>query len=580
MHAKLATTAALASAVSAQVHQGFNYGAAFTNGNPKQVQDFQDEFTAAQNLPGHKGFTSARLYTNIQAKTTNTPISAFQAAINTKTTLLLGIWGSSGQATVDTEISALNAAIDQYGSALTDLIAGVSVGSEDLYRNSPTGIEYKAGIGANPGDITGFINCVRGNLTQKGVNAPIGHVDTWTAWVNDSNSAVVQSSDFLGVDMYPYFQTNDSNGIDNGANLFYQALSATQQHSQGKPVWVTETGWPVSGDKSGQAETSVANAKIYWDQVACKILGQINTWWFTLQDAEPDTPNPSFGIIAGPSIKNPPLFDLSCSASNTTLPSNVTTNGQGSSTGSSSSSSTGTSGSGAPGSAPGSSSPSAPGSSAPGSAPGSSAPGSYGSGAPGSSVPGAAGSSGSAGSPGSAPGAAGSAGSSGSAPGNSAPGSYGSGAPGSASGSAPGSAPGSSVPGAAGSAGSAPGSSAPGASGASGSAPGSSAPGASGSTPGSYGSGAAGSAPGSSNGASGAAGSVPGSSSGASPYGASPAGSSSPSYGSSPYGSTPTPGAGSGTNSGRPASYTGAAVANSPQVAMVAGVMGLAALFA
>jgi glucan endo-1,3-beta-D-glucosidase len=197
--------AASISTASAQ-YKGFNYGSTNTDQSPKTLERFQDEFAAAQGLIGASGFNSARLYTMIQAGTTNTPISAIQAAINTKTSLLLGVWASAGQTIIDNEIAALNAAIAQYGTAFTDLIVAISVGSEDLYRISPTGIVNKSGAGAEPIEVASYINQVRGVLNNAGISKPVGHVDTWTAWVNGSNSAVIEASDFLGMDGYPYFQ--------------------------------------------------------------------------------------------------------------------------------------------------------------------------------------------------------------------------------------------------------------------------------------------------------------------------------------------------------------------------------------
>lgn len=78
--------------------------------------------------------------------------------------------------------------------------------------------------------------------------------------------------------------------------------------------------WPVSGATENQAVPSVANAKTYWDQVGCnKLFGKINTYWFTLQDAFPTTPNPSFGIV-GTDLSTNPLFDLSCSGASSAVP--------------------------------------------------------------------------------------------------------------------------------------------------------------------------------------------------------------------------------------------------------------------
>jgi glucan endo-1,3-beta-D-glucosidase len=197
--------AALIATAAAQ-SKGFNYGSTNDDGSVRDQGQFQALFTTAQGLVGAPGFLSARLYTTIQAGTTNTPISAIPAAISTQTTLLLGLWASAGQGNIDNEIAALNAAISQYGSSFTDLIVGVSVGSEDLYRVSPTGIGNESGAGANPADVVAYINQVRAALSAAGISKPIGHVDTWTAWVNGSNSAVITASDFLGMDAYPYYQ--------------------------------------------------------------------------------------------------------------------------------------------------------------------------------------------------------------------------------------------------------------------------------------------------------------------------------------------------------------------------------------
>lgn len=298
---------------AAAQYKGFNYGNTLTTGAPKSLADFTSEFNLAKNLVGASGFTSARLYTMIQGGTTNTPIAAIQAAIDTKTTLLLGLWASAGQASFDNEVAALKAAIAQYGTAFTDLIVGISVGSEDLYRNSPTGIINKSGYGADPAVLVSYIEQVRSAIAGTPASgASIGHVDTWTAFVNGSNSAVVDAVDWLGFDGYPYFQNTQANGIANAKALFDESVAATKGAAKGKPVWITETGWPVSGPTENEAVASVENAKAYWDEVGCPLFGNTNTWWYTLQDAVPDTPSPSFGIVAGGS--STPLFDLTCGA--------------------------------------------------------------------------------------------------------------------------------------------------------------------------------------------------------------------------------------------------------------------------
>lgn len=250
-----------------------------------------------------------------QGGTTNDVISAIPAAISTKTSLLLGLWASGGDASFANELAALKTAISQYGDSLGPLVAGISVGSEDLYRITPTGIENNSGVGAGPDVLTNYISQVRAAIANTALSgASIGHVDTWTAWVNGSNSAVIDAVDWLGVDAYPYFQNTMANGIAQGAGLLDSAISETTGAAQGKPVWVTETGWPVSGDQENEAVASTENAKTFWDEAGCPRFGSVNIWWYTLQDSAPTTPNPSFGVI-GSTLTTTPLYDLSCSGS-------------------------------------------------------------------------------------------------------------------------------------------------------------------------------------------------------------------------------------------------------------------------
>ncbi|KIV99458.1 hypothetical protein, variant [Verruconis gallopava] len=300
--------AALFTSAYAQI-KGYNYGSTNPDGSPRVQSQWADAFNTAKAVVGTSGFTSARLYTMIQSGTTNTPIEAIPAAISTGTTLLLGLWASAGADAMNNEIAALQAAVNQYGTAFTDLVVGISVGSEDLYRISPTGIDNLSGPGVGPDVIASYISQVRAAIANTALNGkPVGHVDTWTAWVNSSNSAALEASDFLGTDAYPYYETTNGNDISNALNLFNSALSQVNAVSQGKPVWVTETGWPTTGETLAQAVPSTENAKTYWDEVGCGVLfGKINTWWFTLED-------PNFGVV-GDSLTTTPLYDLTCPAS-------------------------------------------------------------------------------------------------------------------------------------------------------------------------------------------------------------------------------------------------------------------------
>ncbi|KAK6360020.1 hypothetical protein TWF696_001141 [Orbilia brochopaga] len=311
MLGKSVVLAALAVAsVSAENYLGFNYGASKASGPVKVYTDFKEEFDLARKLAGTQGrFNSARLYTNIQGPSKDDPISAFQAAIDTKTTLLLGIWCSAGQEIVTNEISALIKAINQYGTKFTDLVVGLSVGSEDLYRNSVMGIENKSGIGAQPSQIAEYINQVRKALASTPLKSvPIGHVDTWTAWVNGTNKAVIDAVDWIGSDAYPYFQSTMPNSIEDAPKLFWEAYNVTAA-ATGKEVWITETGWPVQGKDMNLAKAGAKDAQTYWNEIGCALFGNYKTWWYMLRDADPTPPETEFGVVDA-NLK--PYYDLSC----------------------------------------------------------------------------------------------------------------------------------------------------------------------------------------------------------------------------------------------------------------------------
>lgn len=311
-----------------KIYQGFNSGNMLMDRTAKNESDFRKEFEVMQSLPDSPGlFNAVRLYTNIQGypKTPSEPLSAFQAAIDTNTSLLLGIW-CSGTTNITFELDAMMKAIDTFGQELADLVIAISVGSEDLYRTSEKGIEQEAGIGTYPANLTGFIKDTRERI--KGTllaDKPIGHVDTWLSWMNTSNSEVTEAVDWIGVDIYPFFEKdpkvrefipgNLSNTIDNAVTFFDALYEVTLNASKGKPVWITETGWPYAnkGKPWGQAKASVANQQTYWQEIGCsKLFGRINTFWYTLRDGNPDS-DINFAVVAD-DLDLGPRFDLTCPA--------------------------------------------------------------------------------------------------------------------------------------------------------------------------------------------------------------------------------------------------------------------------
>jgi glucan endo-1,3-beta-D-glucosidase len=183
---------------------------------------------------------------------------------------------------------------------------------------TPTSINQNGGPGAQPQELINYVKQTRDAIRGTPLEGkPIGHVDTWTVYVNATNNDFISTLDFVGMDAYPYFQTAMNNNVGSGSQLFFDAYHQTVNAAQGKPVWVTETGWPVSGETLNQGVPGADNARIYWEDVTCQLIADnVNLYYYILQDVQYGNPVPSFGIKpAGDLMAVSPLFDLSCPAS-------------------------------------------------------------------------------------------------------------------------------------------------------------------------------------------------------------------------------------------------------------------------
>lgn len=295
--------------------QGFNYGANDADGTCRTYDNYYKMFSTQRVLPNAPGFVSARLYTSVQCGTTNSPIEAIKAALDTSTDLLLGVWASSGQEAINNEITALQEAAKTFPQGLKQRVKAISVGSEDLYRASSEGQNNGAGVGADATTILSYIQQVRQALKGTALEGiPVGHVDTLTGWILPENAGVIQAADFLGYNGFPYFDTaSGANDANNQAGMFEGGLQKLESVAGDTPVWVTETGFPVRGPTVGQAVPSPENSKVYWDSVGCKSLfGKRNTFWYTLYDANTAQTDMSFAVIE-PDGGNP-KFSLQCPA--------------------------------------------------------------------------------------------------------------------------------------------------------------------------------------------------------------------------------------------------------------------------
>ncbi|BFZ65036.1 hypothetical protein YB2330_006199 [Saitoella coloradoensis] len=255
-----ALTALALSAASVQAAvNGFSVSANNPDGSCKSPSDWGYEMSTIKSW----GFDTLRLYASSDCNTLANAVPAAQAA---GVKLMAGVWATDATH-FDTEKQALLGALQQYGS---HWLVGVSVGSEDLYRGDVSASQLAQQIY----DVRGMVQGPGGASST-----PVGHTDTWTAWVDGSNAQVVTASDFLLVDGYPYWQGSD---ISSARDTFFQSYDATVNAAQGKPVMIGETGWPTGGDNYESAVAGVSELQSYWKSVGCELKSRgIDYYWFS-----------------------------------------------------------------------------------------------------------------------------------------------------------------------------------------------------------------------------------------------------------------------------------------------------------
>jgi exo-beta-1,3-glucanase (GH17 family) len=144
--------------------KGLNFGANLPSGACRSQADYAREFQVMKSNPPN--FDTVRLFASSDC---NQLAAAVPAALANGIKILVGIW-TQDDTHFGNEKGALLSVLQAFPN-WQDWMVGISVGSEDLYRKEVPAWQ-----------IAQKIYDVRGMVRAKGVNAPVGHVDTWTAW--------------------------------------------------------------------------------------------------------------------------------------------------------------------------------------------------------------------------------------------------------------------------------------------------------------------------------------------------------------------------------------------------------------
>lgn len=151
---------------------------------------------------------------------------------------LVGAWLGSDEKLNEKEINSL---INLAKQGHVDIAA---VGNEVLYRKD-----------LNEQQLLNYINRVKQALP----NIPVGYVDAYYEFT--VRPEITKACDVILTNCYPFWE---STPFENALPHMQQMYAQAKQAGQGKPVIITETGWPSKGQALGAAKPSTLNALKYF----------------------------------------------------------------------------------------------------------------------------------------------------------------------------------------------------------------------------------------------------------------------------------------------------------------------------
>ena len=206
---------------------------------------------------------------------------------NTQMKVWMGIWEVD-----DDHFEAEKTALTTYLPTISkDSIAGISVGSEALYRGDLT----PQSLASKISEIKTLLSDISDKDGNSYSDVSVGTVDSWNIWVNGTNAPAIEAADYIMVNAFPFWQYQTANNQSHSlVDDVMQAVKAIQEAKGTDDFYIAvgETGAPTGGTEltSGQAPLTVDNASDLFQEGICTLLAYgIDVNMFELQD-EPTKP--------------------------------------------------------------------------------------------------------------------------------------------------------------------------------------------------------------------------------------------------------------------------------------------------
>ncbi|KAI4844728.1 glycoside hydrolase [Aureobasidium sp. EXF-8845] len=177
--------------------------------------------------------------------------------------IFAGIFNVLSDAEMTTEIKVLTDAVSASGKGWSRFNT-ISIGNEVVNNGK---------LAAT--DVAGKVTLARTLLSAAGYSGKMVAVDTAVAMIAHGTD-LCGASDYVAVNAHPFFDGNVA-AADSGEWLLHQMQELSTVC--GKPVWITETGWPTQGNTNGKAVPSVQNQKAALSSMKSAVTS--NVVWFT-----------------------------------------------------------------------------------------------------------------------------------------------------------------------------------------------------------------------------------------------------------------------------------------------------------
>ena len=203
----------------------------------KSKQDIENDF---------RRFASSYSLVRIYGTDCDQVANVYSVAKNHGLQVFLGIWEPSS---VLDEVEKIISGVNGYWG----MVHTVSVGNELVNSGQ-----------ASPQQIVTALDKARSTLRAAGYMGPVVAVDTFVA--AQAHPELCEQSDYCAINAHAFFDGTVS-ASESGRWLQETVSSVEAGLSVPKKVVVTETGWPMSGDKNGMAVPSLENQKIAIDSI-------------------------------------------------------------------------------------------------------------------------------------------------------------------------------------------------------------------------------------------------------------------------------------------------------------------------